>query len=111
MYDTGCALSTLFPATLPIYRRAGYEVAGATSAIHIPDTRLINVPPAEIDARPVLPDDLPTVHEIYRSFARQHPGTLDRGPTQWKYIIDPMSEPRICYLLVHRATGRAEGNL
>ena len=35
MHDEGMALSTLYPATEPLYRRAGYEQAGVQFAVRI----------------------------------------------------------------------------
>jgi predicted acetyltransferase len=45
--DQGTALSTLYPATVPVYRRLGYEYAGTFTRYRIPLTALPAGPTAE----------------------------------------------------------------
>lgn len=93
----GVALSTLYPATVPLYQRAGYERAGARYAVA------------------VRPQDLPTAHdgalrfvrlasvgdgatrELQRRFARTRDGALDRGPYVWARVNGPFRASARCH--------------
>lgn len=110
LHDTGCPLSTLFPATLPIYRAVGYESAGASCEIRV-QTPMIDTRESRIYSRPIGPDDLPTVHDLYRHFAALNPGMLDRSPPLWERITHKESDPRHGYLLIHSESDRAQGYL
>ncbi len=79
----GIFLSTLYPATLTLYRAAGYELAGSryrlTAALgDLPTTR------GELDVSPLEPADVPAVEALYRRIASERPGHLDRGPYVWQ---------------------------
>jgi len=79
----GLFLSALYPATLRLYRAAGYELAGnryrLTAALgDLPTTR------GELDVTPLEPADTAAVEALYRRVARDRPGYLDRGPYVWQ---------------------------
>ena len=84
----GFALSTLNPASVTLYRRAGYERAGARFSIAI-DPRSCELPRVrEMDVAEVLgaPAD---VVALYEAPARRSPGYLDRGPYIWTRVTSP----------------------
>ena len=48
LHDKGVALSTLYPATLTLYRKAGYALAGSLFDVRMPAAR---IPPPSITCR------------------------------------------------------------
>jgi predicted acetyltransferase len=84
----GIPLSTLYPATVTLYRRAGYERAGARYATELdPRTctlgRAKDLEVAEVKACPE------EVRALYRKAAQSSPGFLDRGPYVWQRVWRP----------------------
>jgi predicted acetyltransferase len=84
----GFALSTLYPATVTLYRRVGYERAGSRFAISF-DPRTCEIPRspgmtiAEVAGAPE------EIVGLYERTAREVPGYLDRGPYVWSRITRP----------------------
>jgi predicted acetyltransferase len=84
----GFALSTLYPATITLYRSAGYERAGTSYTL-------------ELDPRTCHVDKVPemTVTEVegategivalYTRCATRSSGFLDRGPYCWSRVTNP----------------------
>jgi len=84
----GFALSTLYPATLTLYRRAGYERAGAFAVVSF-DPRTIEVarePSISVDEVVGVPEPL---RALYDRVASQAPGHLDRGAYVWGRVVAP----------------------
>lgn len=81
----GMPLSVLYPATQPVYRRAGYEQAGIHLAYFQPVAAL---PPRDrsLDIRPAEPDELPALRALYAERARRTSGNLDRNEYMWSRI-------------------------
>jgi predicted acetyltransferase len=81
----GVFLSTLYPATLTLYRAAGYELAGSRYRI---TAALGDLPTArgDLDVDPLEPADAPAVEALYRRIASERPGYLDRGPYVWQRV-------------------------
>src|SRR4051812_45110065 len=69
----GFAIAGLYPATQPLYRRVGFEQAGARFEMKGPLTAL---PKASrtLPIRPVRPTDLPAIQQLYVDHARRRPG-------------------------------------
>jgi predicted acetyltransferase len=84
--ERGFALSTLYPATQPLYRRAGFEQAGARYEYRLP-TRSLRVPKGTVDVVPI--EDQEPVLDIYREYAAQHNGTIDRSMYFWRRVRKP----------------------
>jgi predicted acetyltransferase len=88
----GFALSTLYPASLTLYRRAGYERAGARFVVTL-DPRSVELPRvpavtiAEVEPPPFLPPD--EIVALYTKLARRSHGFLDRGPYVWSRVTTP----------------------
>lgn len=86
--ERGVALSTLYPATVTLYRNVGYELAGSrcrysAELARLPRSRselaLISLPAsreAEVEA-------------MYRELAREQAGYLDRGGYIWNRVRSP----------------------
>lgn len=90
----GIPLSTLYPATITLYRRAGYEVGGSRFRIEI-DPRLLDVDKPAGTAFVEYPgllraEDIPNeLSALYAESARLQPGHLDRGPYVWERTVSP----------------------
>jgi len=108
-------ISVLYPATLPLYRRAGYELAGSRFEISIP-LRHIDVGKREMDAsrrllvRPVAKSDFPTIQNLHRQRALTTSGNLERGPFHWARIREPRGEKMNGYVVVEPSSSGKVGN-
>jgi predicted acetyltransferase len=103
----GVALSSLFPATYPVYRAAGYESAANRLVYRIPLTSVgagaREVPAldgtaagarsrlAQPDIREATADDHPTLRALYDARAKTAPGQVDRTRYFWVRIHEPAS--------------------
>ena len=81
------ALSTLFPTTLTVYQRVGYECAGQRLKTTI-DLRQQRFTKSRLRTEEHLapPDE---VKALYRKVAKNCPGYLDRGPYVWGRVTAP----------------------
>ncbi len=93
--DRGYPVSSLYPATMPLYRSLGWELAGVRSEATVPSRSLQSLMPADPAAqdgaaqpargRPpdvwqAGPDDAVAVNEI---IGRAHEAARDCGPLTW----------------------------
>lgn len=85
-------ISSLYPATIPLYRSAGYELAGvqfeqkaAISAMNVRDRSL--------RVRREQPDDAPRLAELYSAFAVETNGNVDRVEFFWKRVRNFRGNP------------------
>ena len=86
----GVALSTLYPATTTLYRRAGFETAGGRYAIELRLHELrARGPDRALVARRATPADEPAIAEVAAEVARHGAGQLDRGPYIWRRVRQP----------------------
>ncbi|MBX3231330.1 MAG: GNAT family N-acetyltransferase [Labilithrix sp.] len=104
--DRGFPLSTLYPATVTLYRRAGYERAGARFAIkvdprHVEVLREPGVVLAEVTGAPE------ELRSLYARAARRTNGFLDRGPYCWDRVVHPRNLTTKTFTITHE--GRLEG--
>jgi len=109
----GCALSTLYPATQTLYRRAGYERAGKLVDTVIPlDTlKASSVPDGRhLEVRALTPSDEAIVVAAYREVAREKNGWLDRGPYIWSRVRTPRGKLARGFGFFG-ATGELEGHV
>jgi predicted acetyltransferase len=83
----GLPISMLFPATQVIYRRIGFEQAGAWVDWTVPLSEL----PTKDRELPVTRVDVgdPAIPPLYQAFAKSTAGMLDRSPWLWRRTIDP----------------------
>lgn len=86
IHGSGAPLSTLFPATVALYRRSGYELAGRTVVARIPIT---NLPRGDrsLSIRAVTGDDHELIGKLYGRYALRINGHLDRGPYIWDRML------------------------
>jgi len=102
----GVALSGLYPATQPIYRRVGFEEAGTRTVWRTP-VRSIDVRDREGTVRPAGPRDRAAVRRLYGDLARSSAGLLDRDAYLWWRALGRDEEDSPTWI-VERA-GRIEG--
>jgi predicted acetyltransferase len=91
LHTDGFALSVLYPATQPVYRRAGYEQAGVYMHLEL-GTQSIDVREREPELRPADKDDRDAIVRTYEERARRTSGNLDRSPRQWEFILPEADE-------------------
>jgi predicted acetyltransferase len=84
----GFPLSALYPASLALYRRLGYEVAGARYEVKVPLSS-ITVRDRALPLRAMRPSDHESVHAAYCAHAAHAPGHLDRGAYVWDRVHQP----------------------
>jgi predicted acetyltransferase len=97
------ALSTLFPATVTLYRNVGYELAGSRYRYTAPLARLPRWR-SELALDPLPASREGEVEAMYRELAREQPGYLDRGSYVWNRVRAPEGAP-VRGLLVEGAHG------
>ncbi len=108
MHRSGVALSTLFPATQPIYRRPGFEQAGVRLRYQL-STRGIDARDRTLDVRPIEKADHPSLVELYTERARRTAGNLDRNAWAWQRILDPPPWAKPGYGYLAARAGQPEG--
>ena len=98
----GTALSTLYPSTLHVYRRLGWEVAGARWETRVPLAALAlrrfaadaadDAAAAALEVRPATLDDQDALATAHRAQAARANGHLDRNAYMWMRIRRPYKE-------------------
>src|SRR6218665_58732 len=94
----GFLLATLYPSSQRLYRRGGFEQAGARVE-HRVRMSGIDVQDRSLALRPVEASDVPALHEVYSRHARLQQGWLDRGPYVWTRVTHPRTELAYGYLV------------
>lgn len=84
----GVALSSLYPASIPLYRRAGYELAGGSWQYTL-EGRDMPIRTTELVSREYEPADERQVRAVYAAFAKDRNGWMDRGPYVWERTRRP----------------------
>jgi predicted acetyltransferase len=97
LHAGGTALSALYPATVKLYRRVGYELAGHTCEASLP-AKLIDVRERALDVRQATAADEPAIRRLYDDWARPIPGMLARGEFAWARVHDVRGEPTTGYV-------------
>ncbi|MCP3142818.1 GNAT family N-acetyltransferase [Pyxidicoccus xibeiensis] len=105
---TGAPLSTLYPATQPLYRRVGYEQAGARYEyrVQVPSLSFHERP---LSLRAIEARDEAAITECYQRTARSRQGWLDRGAYVWSRVRTPRDGQAHGYLV--EGTSGVEGYL
>lgn len=106
LHRNGIPLSTLYPATRPLYRRVGYEPAGGRYLLSLP-LRALSAADRSLTVTPITPEKEGAVREAYTEFARQEPGHLDRGEYVWGRVKNPRGEKAQGYCVERKE--RVEG--
>jgi predicted acetyltransferase len=94
----GVALSSLFPATCPVYRAAGYESAG-NRFVYRTALSTVGEGAREPEVRLATRDDHPTMRALYGERARTASGAIDRTPYFWRRVLEPKGEEAAAYMI------------
>jgi len=105
---TGTAVSTLYPATLTLYRAAGYELAGSRFRWTLASKKLPR-DGSDLAVVAIGAGDAGEVEALYRHVASQRNGYLDRGPYVWQRVREPRASDAARGYLVRGASGDLEG--
>lgn len=104
--EKGFVISVLYPATVPVYRRCGYEYAAFRVNYKTPLRLLPRAggPPAE----KWTDDDLDEIAEVYRAWASGRNGCVDRPRAWWTRVFLNVDEGEV-YRVCVREEGRVTG--
>ncbi|MEZ4234934.1 MAG: GNAT family N-acetyltransferase [Myxococcota bacterium] len=106
--DQGFPLTTLYASNQPLYRALGYEQAGANYRG--------TLRPRDIDVRETegggtsiaTAAERPEVEALYRDWAIQRPGHLDRGSYVWDRLWHPLDGGQVTFALLWDERRRLE---
>jgi len=100
-HANGVALSGLYPATQPIYRRLGWELAGQRLIYELDpaDIRVAAERAGDCRLRLATTSDLDTGRGLYERRARETSGNLDRNDTIWWRVSAEHGSPVYTYLV------------
>ncbi|MBV1857906.1 MAG: GNAT family N-acetyltransferase, partial [Nannocystaceae bacterium] len=104
----GVALSTLYASALPLYRRVGYECAGARFVAHI-DPKRLGVQERGGVLRPMDAAGETRVRALYGAHAPAFPGFLHRSEYIWTRLLHPWAGRTPTCILIGRDDGQVEG--
>ncbi|MEX2554000.1 MAG: GNAT family N-acetyltransferase [Actinomycetota bacterium] len=104
----GFPISMLYPATVPVYRRCGYEYAAFRVEFKTP-LRLLPRG-STLEAEPWTDADLDEIAACYRSWASGRIGVIDRPKEWWTRILTNVEEGEVFRVCV-REGGRITGYL
>jgi len=108
MAGRGVALSTLYPATRPIYRAVGFEMAGTQTTYTVP-VAAIRVRERGLEVDRVGIEAVDDLAEVHAQVARHRNGNLQRTPWVWRRILQPTKGEVSCFRV--RVGGRTQGYL
>ena len=91
-YREGLAISTLFPANMPLYRKSGYEFAIELCMFKL---RLENIRTRNMRLEVIRYEgsDPGPFRDVYRHFVGNSNGNVDRPDSQWAMVLDPIMPP------------------
>lgn len=105
--QSGFALSCLYPATQPLYRRAGFEQAGARCTLRVPVEHL-SLGDRTLPVRQATQADHAAIHALHRRVAARGNGQIDRSPLLWLRLTEPWHGPHPTAYVVEK-DGAVEG--
>jgi predicted acetyltransferase len=88
MRASGVPISTLYPAKQTLYRRVGWEIAGARWELSV-GARDIDVTSRDLAVRASGPDDLPAIRTLHRESITGATGPIERPDFMWRRVVDP----------------------
>ncbi|MCH8309281.1 MAG: GNAT family N-acetyltransferase [Chloroflexi bacterium] len=106
IHENGTPLSTLFPSTLTVYRRSGYERAGVSTVYELP-TKEIDVRSRDLDIVQADDSNREDIFLTYNARAVVTSGNLDRSSLMWDPILGFGGRRIFTYLMVN--DGETEG--
>jgi predicted acetyltransferase len=87
VHERGAAVSTLFPAAVQLYRRAGYEYAGTWTLYEAAARHLPVGWPDGWRARSVPADDPAPLQERFARVTRDRDGQVERDADWWRHFL------------------------
>ena len=87
VHERGAAVSTLFPAAVQLYRRAGYQYAGTCTVYEAAARHLPLGWPDGWRARPVPADDPAPLQERFARVAAGRSGQVERDADWWRHFL------------------------
>ena len=123
LHRSGVALSGLYPATQPLYRRAGYEMAGHRFRIALKarsmQVRELAGQAGSLTLRRATgawegEGDHRRIRAFYQQQALHSQGAIDRTALMWDRIVNPRGNATKCFIVERAAdggTGTIEGYL
>ena len=108
LHADGVPLSCLHPATLPLYRRAGYEVAATSRRCTVAlDALAVDRPGLTVTVRE-LPEPAPgELEPLHAAWVARVPGAVQRGAALWTALLRWAEGP--VRLLVAERSGQPGG--
>jgi hypothetical protein len=91
--DNHVPLSVLFASTPTFYRQVGYEPAGASMFFRAP-THCLPTSTEGAEFAPLTPAEQAPIRDLYRAFASQRSGMLDRNEHFWRMQLEPYDGSR-----------------
>jgi predicted acetyltransferase len=98
MRERGEVISILGPATMPVYRGAGWEMAGDHGLRAVPTETLAGLPPTDLRERRATEADHDAIKRVYLRAARARDGMLARPAAIWASRLAP-APGRYCYVV------------
>jgi predicted acetyltransferase len=108
-HEQGASLSTLYPATVPLYQRAGYERAGSRFSISVGPRDLPRAETEGLVAAEVPDTKNEELRRLYSAFAASTHGALDRVHYMWARIDKPYKNPGQQRIFLLRGESGPEG--
>lgn len=108
LHAAGMPLSCLYPATIPVYRKAGYELAGAQFETRL-NLKQFEERDRELRVRDYRPEDQPQLERLYRDIASGTNGNIDRDAFFWSRVRHWRGEPAQGFVICNGE--RIEGHL
>lgn len=106
MRERGEVVSPLGPATMWVYRKCGWEIAGDQSVRVVPTVELDRLDGGPVRERPATSRDHDAIRKLYINAALARPGMLARPAWMWDAHLRP--EPHR-YVYVVEEQGRLTG--
>lgn len=109
-HDAGMPMSTLYPSTWGLYRKAGYEPAGQRMTRTI-DLSRIGLRDRTLPIRPMTEADHPAVFKLHADFGRTNQGVVERSELMWGRIFRERSDRVYAYVVEPQDRSRIDGYL
>lgn len=103
LHDEGFPLAGLYPATQPVYRRAGFEQAGTMIKYKIAANAL-DARDRSLTVRAAEESDHDTIRSLYTQRAMRTSGNLDRSESMWMRIFQSTKATKYMYIVERDAS-------
>jgi predicted acetyltransferase len=102
LHERGEVIAGLFPASVELYRRVGFELAGSYVMRRIPAAHLAAISAAGgVRVRRGTQEDVAAVHRCYERLAPRADGAVSRTPSWWARRLPPDLVDTVLYVVDH----------